>query len=144
MGRELGLGEALPALLVLPRLQTPGPHPAILLAAELVPLFSLSRWPVKGGPCFSEASGCGVISEEAGDAGPAGSSLFLVSYNLEPLFHPWPHSPSGLHFPGRAGSLPCPVPSPACPTNFLPLCFAYSPCLALLLGSPRPWAEELG
>lgn len=41
---------------LLPRLWPPAPPPAVLLVAGLVPLFSLSSWPVPGGPCFSGAS----------------------------------------------------------------------------------------
>lgn len=63
-------------------------------------------------------------------------ALCLQFSQPQTALHPWPHNLFEFHFLGRAGSRPHPVPTPACSTNFLPLCSARSPCLAVL---PRPW-----
>lgn len=117
----------------------PPPHLAILLVSELVPP---SSWQVIGG---SGTSGVGLWGQPRGGwemlGQQQGGSLDPpILHNLKPLNHLWTHNLSEFRCPGRAHPLPLLCPTPALPTNFLPLRSSSSPWGPCCWGHPgRGW-----
>lgn len=118
----------------------PPPHLAIL--PELVPP---SSWQVIGGPYFSGTLGIGLWGQPRGGwemlgQQQGGSLSPPILHNLKPLNHLRPHNLSEFRCPGRAHPLPLLCPTPALPTNFLPLRSSSSPEGPCCWGHPgRGW-----
>lgn len=91
------------------------------------------RGPVSQGPL---SSGCRATSGEAGKCWYDKAAL-RVPCLCPTSNHPRAHHPTGSHLPDTADP---------CLSRQLPLQWGTSrhPCLALLLGLPRPWARSWG